>query len=63
MKSKKIKIDNAHCCWCHENFPEKKVKFLKSGADVCPKCKTQNFTIFNDGHANCNCDNFEKAAP
>jgi hypothetical protein len=47
----------AHCCWCHANFNNSRVKSTKDGADICPECKTQNFTIVLDGHAHCGCEN------
>jgi Zn finger protein HypA/HybF involved in hydrogenase expression len=52
MKSKTL---YAHCSICHESFPDSKVKFLPSGADVCPKCKAENFTCALDGHYECAC--------
>ena len=45
----------AHCSACHETFPNSEVKILQSRADVCPRCKNQNFTCVLDGHHVCGC--------
>ena len=43
----------AHCLSCHETFPNDEVKILTSGADVCPKCGTENYTCVFDGEFHC----------
>lgn len=55
MKKKAVTVVMAHCSMCHETFPDSEVKILKSGADVCPRCKTHNFTCVLDGHYVCAC--------
>jgi len=54
-KKTKAKPVMAHCSMCHETFLNSKVRILKNGADVCPKCRTQNFTNVLDGHYECSC--------
>lgn len=43
----------AHCGMCHETFPAKDVVIRKSGADICPLCKAENFTCVFDGVFTC----------
>jgi len=44
-KTKNTKSVMVHCLRCHNTFPHSQVKFLKSGADVCPNCKGKNACI------------------
>lgn len=45
----------AHCSLCHETFPNAEVVIRSNGADVCPRCKAENFTCVLDGHYECVC--------